>query len=103
MKQFDIVKNKLPENKAQFPYLLVLQHEFLASLKGVVVAPLRLAVEGSRHEKLAPEIEMAGKVYVIVMPSLSSVQRKMLGDSVLNIAERRDDIVRAYDLIISGI
>jgi toxin CcdB len=80
-----------------------LQHEFLANLKGVVIAPLRLAVEGSRHEKLAPEIELGGKLYVIVMPSLSSIQRKLLGDTVVNIAERRDDIVRAYDLIISGI
>jgi toxin CcdB len=102
-KQFDIVRNKIPESKAQFPYFLVLQHDFLSDLKGVVVVPLRLAYAGSRQEKLAPEIEMDGKLHAIVMPSLASIQRKMLGATVTNIADRREDIIRAYDIIVSGV
>jgi toxin CcdB len=102
-KQFDIVKNKLSESKAQFPYFLVLQHDFLSELKGVVVVPLRLAVEGARQEKLAPEIELDGKTHVVLMPSLASIQRKLLGATVTNIESRREDIIRAYDIIVSGI
>jgi toxin CcdB len=102
-KQFDIVRNKFPESKNQFPYFLVLQHDFLANLKGIVVVPVRKAHEASRQEKLAPEFELDGDLYAIVMPSLASVQRKLLGETVTNIADRRDDIIRAYDLIVSGI
>jgi toxin CcdB len=102
-KQFDIVKNKFPESKAQFPYFLVLQHDFLSDLKGVVVVPLRLTHEGSRHDKLAPEIELDGKLHAIIMPSLASIQRKLLGTTVTNIADRREDIIRAYDIIVSGV
>ena len=102
-KQFDTVRNKIPANKARFPYLLVVQHDFLSELNGVVVVPLRKSKAGAVQEKIAPEIDLEGEQFAIVMTSIASIDRRTLGTTVTNIADRRDDIIRAYDTIVSGI
>ncbi len=101
--QFDVVKNKSAVARQHFPYLLVLQHPFLEDIKSVVVAPLTLKAGRTPIEKLIIESQIDRQDYLVLMYSISTVDKNALGTSVANLSSRRDEIIRAYDLIISGI
>lgn len=101
--QFDVVTNNSPATKRNFPFLLILQHPFLDQLRSVVVVPI-LNVDGRQPiEKLTLKIEIEGKDYFVLMYSLAAVEQAFLGTTVANLSNRRDEIIRSYDLIISGI
>jgi toxin CcdB len=101
--QFDVVKNNAASTKKNFPFLLVLQHPFLDELKTVVVVPIISSAGRKPIEKLALEIEIEEKKYFVLMYSLAAVDHTFLGPTIANLSSRRDEIIRAYDLIISGI
>jgi CcdB protein len=101
--QFDIVENRHSQSKRHFPYLLVLQHDFLDDIKSVVVAPIRIAKGWTGATKLAVPIEVAGEAHLVIMYSLAALDRSVIGSTVTNAIDHRDAIVRAYDIIISGI
>lgn len=101
--QFDVVKNNIASTKRNFPFLLVLQHPFLDELKSIVVVPIINAQGRKPIEKLTLKIEIEEKQHFVLMYSLSAVDQNCLGTTVANLSNLRDDIVRAYDLIISGI
>jgi toxin CcdB len=54
-------------------------------------------------ERLTPLVEVDGERYVAVTPELAGVSRKALSIQVGNLSDRRDDIIAALDLLITGI
>jgi hypothetical protein len=101
--QFDIVKN-MADRSGRVPFLLVLQHRFLDASETVVVAPLH-ANPNLRDvsPRLALNFELNGKIYTCVMTQLAAIPKVALGQTVLNADDRRDHIIRAYDIIVSGV
>jgi toxin CcdB len=103
IRQFDVIKNQSDRSR-NAPYLLVLQHELLSLSDTVVVAPLRTDAKLKLlPEKLVPTIVVAGRKHRCVIHQLAAVDRQFLGKTVGNAAGQRDQIVRAYDIIISGV
>jgi toxin CcdB len=101
--QFDVVANKA-DKRGYIPFFLVLQHHFLEAATTVVVAPLFRDPNIERlPARLSPEISVAGRKHYCAVHLLAAVPRNALGKPVANAIDHRDAIIRAYDIIISGI
>lgn len=80
-----------------------LQADFLDNLETRVVAPvLPLERIGCPFVRLSPVLEIDGRTYVVVIPSLASVPRQMIGDPVADFSVLRDEFIAATDFLFQG-
>ncbi len=105
MAQFDVYRNANPASRARVPYLLDVQSDLIDTLSTRVVVPLCKpeVLRGKLAERLNPVFEVEGRKMVLLAPELAGVSRKALGETVANLAHRRDSIIAALDLVITGI
>jgi len=105
MAQFDVYRNAHPASRARVPYLLDVQSDLLDTLATRVVVPLCKpeVLRGKLAERLNPVFEIEGRKMVLLTPELAGVSRKSLGEKIANLANRRDSIIAALDLVITGI
>ena len=105
MAQFDVYRNANPATRARVPYLLDVQSDLLDTLATRVVVPLCKpeVLRGKLAERLNPVFEVEGRKMVLLTPELAGVSRKALGEQIANLANRRDSIIAALDLVITGI
>ena len=105
MAQFDVYRNTHPASRARVPYLLDVQSDLLDTLATRVVVPLCKpeVLRGKLAERLNPVFGVEGRKMVLLTPELAGVSRKALGEKIANLANRRDSIIAALDLVITGI
>jgi toxin CcdB len=105
MPQFSVYRNPNPDSRASFPFLLDVQSDLTADLATRMVAPLSpaSAMRGKIINTLTPLLEIDGKQYAMLTPQLAGVSKKQLGTRVADVAARRDEILAALDLLITGI
>ena len=102
MAQFDIVANPDRTTAARAPYLIILQHDLLSRLPTVIVAPL-VKENFAPVEHFHPQVWVDGEIYRLSTAELFATRRNRLGHPVASGARSRDDIIRATDLLFSGI
>lgn len=102
MAQFDVFRNPRP---GLFPLLLDVQANLLSGLATRVVVPMAkrrgYGVPPLTH--LNPTAKLGGVEYVLVFQELAAVPSAALGDAVGSLKSRRVDLVRAIDLLFTGI
>ena len=105
MPQFSVHRNTRPESKGAVPYLLNVQSDLIEGLATRVVVPLypAPAMKGKTLKTLTPVFSIEGKPYVMVTPQLAGVPTKLLGAVVADLSPRREEIIAALDLLITGI
>jgi len=85
------------------PYVVDVQSEFTSNLGIRMVIPL--VPQGKFPDRIAelhPLIDVGDMPHVLVTHLMTSVLRRDLGRVVESLAERRDDITRALDLLFTG-
>lgn len=100
--QFDVHRN-LGRGREVAPFLVDLQQVEIEQLRTTVVAPLVSDLLFKAHPRLTPGIAILGTRYFLSMPELFSIERRLLGPSVQNIAAFRHLIVGAIDLLFTGV
>ena len=105
MPQFTVHRNTNPATKTAVPFLLNVQSDLIEDLGTRVAVPLypAVAMKGKTIRTLTPTFEIDGKQYVMVTPQLAGVPKKLLGASVTSLSAKRDEIISALDLLITGI
>ncbi|MEW6611637.1 MAG: CcdB family protein [Pseudomonadota bacterium] len=104
MAQFDVHRNPNPATRAVVPYLLNVQSDLLDRLATRVVVPLVRAAELEQAAaQLNPCFEIEGQAVVMSTPELAGVPQRALGERVLSLQHRRDEITAALDLLFTGI
>lgn len=105
MAQFSVHRNTNPDTKTAIPYLLNVQSDLLDDLATRIVVPLlpANAMKGKTLKTLTPTFEIDGRQYVMLTPQLAGVPKKILGATVADLASKRDEIIAALDLLITGI
>lgn len=104
MHQFDVLANPEPATAGWAPYLLVLQHDLLRELATVVVAPMvRADAFGRPAATLNPVFTIADARVVLSVAELAGVSRSGLGQRITSLADERDVILAALDLLFTGI
>jgi toxin CcdB len=105
MAQFSVHRNPNATSRASFPYLLDIQNDLISDLGTRVVVPLcpAAAMKGKLIRNLMPMLVIEGKQYAMLTPQLAGVAIKQLGPKVTDLSEKRNEIVAALDLLITGI
>ena len=103
MKQFDVFANPFPRSRERQPLLVSLQSDLLAhSLDTTVVAPLEPAAASPFADRLNPHVTLESGDYVLVTQELVTVRKAVLRQAAGSVAEHRDAIIRALDLLFTG-
>ncbi|MFA9462521.1 CcdB family protein [Thiohalorhabdus methylotrophus] len=104
MSQFAVHRNSTPDSAVWAPYLLTLQSDLLEDLATVVVAPLVLEERfGRPAQGLNPVFHVEGHRVVLSVAELAGISRAHLGVEIQSLAEERDAIIGALDLLFTGI
>ena len=101
--QFDVFVNPDPEFSEFHPYVLVLQHGALSRLNTRIVAPLTAPQTIPFLERVMPEVTVKGSRYLVDMTNIGVIPVGALQERVANLEDRRYDIVRAIDLVFTGV
>jgi len=97
--QFDLYKNSR-ENSDLFPYLLDITHEINTISKLRVVVPLCNDNHDVTH--LNPIFNIDGKKLYMSTMDMAGIPATILGNAVLNLEDRRTEIVDALDFLVNG-
>ena len=102
VRQYDLCANPDAATKAAFPYVLLLQHDFLSSLASTLIAPVARLRNVTVIPGVTIEIELDGERYLVLMQQLAPVRRSRLTKAVTNLDDRRSRIIAAIDLLFTG-
>lgn len=105
MAQFDVFTNPNTATSKSFPFLLDVQSDLLNGLATRVVVPLAtLETVGNKPAQyLNPVFVVDGRKVVMLTQEMAGVPVKRLGSCVANLSESRSEIVRALDVVLSGV
>lgn len=104
MAQFDVYQNPNTATRKVIPYLLDVQADLLDGLATRVVVPLVLADEMRlAARQLNPQFKIKGEAVVMSTAELAGVASRALGDKVASLKSKRDEIIAALDLLLTGI
>lgn len=105
MPQWTLHRNPNPSSRKEIPYLLDVQSDLLSGLETRVVIPLftRKAAPSQTLAQLTPELKFKGERLVLMTPQLAGVRQRDLGEPVADISSHRSEIIRALDLLLTGV
>ena len=104
MAQFDVHHNPNSASAKNIPFLLNVQSDLLNELTTRVVVPLaRPAAIGKPAHFLSPVLDIEGEKFVMLTPEMAGIPVKRLGQVVTAVADRRADIIRALDVVFTGV
>lgn len=104
MRQFDVLDNPIPSARRALPFVAILQADLAETGRERVVAPLapREAMPPLAG-RLIPIVTVDDRDYALLVPSLTALPVIDLRHVVANLADDRDRIVAAIDLLFIGI
>lgn len=104
MAQFDVYLNTNPRSYNTVPYLLDVQSDLLSILATRVVVPLMtIDAFGQPSKRLNPVFEIELFDVVMSTAELAGVPASTLGRKVTSLPDKRDTIIAALDLLLTGI
>jgi len=85
------------------PYVVDVQSEFLSHLDSRMVIPILPKANVQQSiAGLHPLVEIGGDRHVLVTHQLTSILKRDLKHPVASLAEHRDEITRALDILLTG-
>lgn len=104
MAQFDVHRSLVEPPADEVPYLLDVQSDFLEIFNVRIVVPLfRAAVFARAIYRLNPSFRVEGAPVVMATQFIVGTSMRNLGEVVARLDARRDDIVGAIDMLITGV
>jgi toxin CcdB len=102
--QFDVFVNPIAAARRHYPFVLVLQADFVDSGRERIVAPLvprksLSAIAG----RLTPVVVLESSEHVVLVPALAGVRRGDLKDCVASLAPARTEVLGAIDMLFFGV
>lgn len=97
-RQFDVCQTK------NGSLILVMGHDVLDWLSMRQVAPLvPLETAGKPTRGLNPVVEVDGRLYLLKPEFMAAIPVVQLSKSLQNLSHRREDFIRALDLLFTGV
>lgn len=104
MAQFDVYRNPNPNGRTVAPYVVALQSDLLDQLPSRWVAPLKLSKSiAQRVDGLMPEVQVEGKTFTVFMYESGAVPNQALGNRITSLESHRFELIRAIDILVSGV
>lgn len=103
MAQFDVYLNPNSATNKTVPYFLNVQADLLDSLHTRVIVPLVREKEmGGAIKGLHLKCKVKGETLVLSTAELAGLPLRALGDKVMSLKSKRDEIIAALDLVFTG-
>jgi toxin CcdB len=102
MKRFDVCPASGPGVAGRGRLVVVLQHEHLAQLSNVVVAPLFADGELEVIDRLRPVVEVDARTYIVAVDRLAALPGRQLGSPMANLESARYELINALDFLFGG-
>jgi toxin CcdB len=103
MAQFDVFVNPIPETRRAYPFLVVLQSDFVQDVREPIVAPVVPRQSLSKIAgRLAPIVAFQGSEHVILVPALTGVASRDLTQQQGSLASARSEVMAAIDYLFFG-
>jgi toxin CcdB len=102
MAQFDVYRNPSDRSRRVMPYLVAVQHDGVSETASVLMVPAVAPLKGAGSSRLYPKVTIGQKQYTLLTPDMASLPRAVLGDPIENVAEARDRIIAALDILFVG-
>jgi toxin CcdB len=102
IQQFDVFANPDPGEAVYRPFLIVLQSDLVSDLSATIVAPLVKKEDMAGAQRLNPLVTVAGQEFWLATHELFALDRRILRDRISSLADRRDDIIAALDMLFTG-
>jgi toxin CcdB len=104
MSQFDVYRNPNPNGRTTAPYVVALQSDLLDQLPSRWVAPLKPSKTiAQRIDGLMPEVQVDGKKFTVFMYESGAVPAQTLGSRITSLESHRFELIRAIDILVSGV
>lgn len=104
MAQFDVHRNASRGSVKEFPYLLDVQSDLLDEIDTRVVVPLTDGRNINQPiSRLHPRFTVEGIELIMLTAQIAGVPKQALGVKVESLAARRDAIIAAIDVLITGV
>jgi toxin CcdB len=102
--QFDVFVNPIAAARRHYPFVVVLQSDFVDGAREQIVAPLvprksLSAIAG----RLTPIVVVKSAELVVLVPALAGVRRVDLKECVACLAPARTEVLAAIDLLFFGV
>ncbi|MEJ0013382.1 MAG: CcdB family protein [Bauldia sp.] len=101
-RQFDVHRNAFADGASDPPFLVNLQSDHLEPIRTVVVAPLWPESDHARPPVFVP-IRFSRGEYWLAINELAYIRTSSLGAVAGTLAAQRDRIIRALDLLFTGV
>ena len=102
--QFDVFVNPIAAARRHYPFVVVLQSDFVDGAREQIVAPLvpRKSLS-SIAGRLTPIVVVKSSELVVLIPALTGVRRGDLKDCAASLAPARTELLAAIDLLFFGV
>ncbi len=104
MGAYGVYQNPNPRTRATVPFLLDVQSEVLSMLGTRLVVPLYRpdAAGGAPLSRLCPVLSFEGQALVAMVPEAAGIPLWDLGTLVGDLANSRNEVLQALDLLLTG-
>ena len=102
-RQFDVYRNPLRGGREERPFVVVIQHDFLADRPSRVVVPLVVARAMQPERRMNPLLEVLDQSYYLSPTETVTLPVRQLREQVDNLGRERDRIVAALDMLFTGV
>lgn len=103
MKRFDVCPAGKFAGAGKDRLVVVLQYEALGDLTTTIVAPLYKTSEYRVVRHLTPLVDVGRQRLVVAIDRLAFVPKGILGKPVANVESARLELLRATDMLFSGL
>ncbi len=102
IQQFDVFANPDAHESVYRPFIVVLQSGLVSDLRSTIVAPLVRRQDMSGAQRLNPLVTVAGEEFWLATHELFALDRRILRKKVASLAECRNQIIAALDMLFTG-
>jgi toxin CcdB len=100
--QFDVFANPDAAEAAYRPFLVALQSDLVSDLTSTIVAPLVKREDIGGAQRLNPLVTVADQEFWLATHELFALDRRILRNKIASLADRRDQIIAALDMLFTG-
>jgi toxin CcdB len=104
MTQFDVFVNPIAKTRRAYPFVVVLQSDFVRDIRDPIVAPVVQRQSLSKLAgKLTPIVAFQGSEHVVLVPALVGMASRDLARRQGSLASARSEVLAAIDYLFFGI
>jgi toxin CcdB len=104
MAQFDVFVNSIAATRRAYPFVVALQSDFARDGRDQIVAPVvPIRLIPQVISRLTPLVTLDGSEHMVLVPALTGILTRDLGERHASLASARSELLAAIDYLFFGV